>query len=497
MRRFVILLAVLLTSGGRAEIKLAPLFSDHAVLQQQLEVPIWGTAAPGESVTVSLADKTVTVAANAAGEWLAKLNQLPAGGPHTLTVKGTNTLTVKDVLVGEVWLGSGQSNMAMTVNRCANAEKEAAEAQYPQLRMFTVKSGPNLKPQTAVTGQWIVCSPMTVNAFSGTGYFFGRELHTTLKVPVGIINSSVGGTPIEAWTSLPAQSAVPELARLVELAEKADADYNPERAKANYEKQLAQWKEAVAAAKAAGKPEPTKPREPTQPKTGTGFPSVLFNGKIHPLKPYRLRGVIWYQGEANTDAARAKLYEQQLTTLITDWRTHWQQPDLPFGWVQLPNYAAGQRDWPTVRAGMAKCLKLPNTGMAVTIDIGEASDIHPRNKQDVGLRLAKWALATVYGQKIAYRGPEVENLGTAGAQLVVTFNQAEGGLVVKGERLTGFEIAGGDEQWHPAEATVEGRTVRLSSPKVPMPAKVRYGWANQPTCNLYNAAGLPAGPFLR
>jgi sialate O-acetylesterase len=478
--------------------RLAALFSDHMVLQRDKPVPVWGWAEPGTDLTVSFAGQTVSAKADQAGRWKASLAPLPASAdPRELTIRaGTKVVTsVKDVLVGEVWLGSGQSNMAMTVNRCADFPKEQQSANFPLIRMFREESPASEKPCDNAKGTWAVCSPQTVGGFSGTLYFFGRELHRELKVPVGLINSSVGGTPIESWVAAEAQLAMPELKPVAEAKAKADATFDPAKAKLNHEKALAKWKADSDKAKAAGQPAPRKPIDPVEARARRGGPGGLFNGKINPLIPYALRGVTWYQGEANTGAAEADFYQHYLKALIADWRSRWAD-ELPFAWVQLPNFNRDGEGWPLVREGMKRTLALPRTGMAITIDIGDPKDIHPANKQDVGKRLALWALATVYGRKVeSFCGPIPTGHGINGSAVSVSFHHADGGLVAKGGDLVEFELAGTDGVWKPAKAVIVGQTVQVSSPEVAMPVGVRYGWSSNPACRLFNGAGLPASPF--
>ncbi|MEN9573556.1 MAG: hypothetical protein RL514_1411 [Verrucomicrobiota bacterium] len=483
-----------LAAAAPAEVKLPAIFGDHMVLQRDTAVPVWGTAAPGEEVTVSIAGQTATAKAGADGKWFVKLTKLAAAGPHTLTVKGANTLTFSDVLVGEVWLGSGQSNMAMTVNRAKDYEAEQAAAKFPQIRMFTEASSAANSAQSEGKGKWVVCAPESVGGFSATAYFFGREIHKALNVPVGLINSSVGGTPIESWIAPEAQKASPELKGFFETQAKAARPVDPEKAKAKFEQDTAAWKEAAKKAKADGKPAPKRPVDPTALAERKGNVGGLFNGKISPLIPYAMRGALWYQGEANSSPDKAAFYHAQLALLVTDWRARWGY-DFPFAWVQLPNFSGAGRDWPLVREAMLQTLALPKTGMAITIDIGEEKDIHPKNKQDVGRRLAAWALGTVYGQKVATSGPLPAGHQVRGSEVVLSFKHTDGGLVAKGGELKGFVIAGEDKQWKPAQARIEGDKVIVTSTDVKQPTAVRYAWENWPTCNLYNGAGLPASPF--
>jgi len=494
-----LLLCGLLTTAW-ADVKLPGVMGDHMVLQQEVAIPVWGWAEPGEKVTVTLGDQSKTSTACEAGKWSVTFEAMKAGGPYVLKVQGKNLVELKDVLVGEVWLCSGQSNMQWTVSSSANRDEEIAAGDYPKLRMFTVDRKTALEPQSTCGGSWQVASPQTVGGFSATAYFFGRELHKQLGVPVGLINSSWGGTPIEAWTSQKDQEAVPELAAKVESHRKAVQSFDPENAKKQYEKQLADW-ERTTKAKGWSKNLPRKPGLPQNPGLSPHGPGSLYNGMIAPLAPYFIRGAIWYQGESN--AGNAKIYGLQMKTMITNWRRDWKQGDFAFLSVQLPNFMAPQQSpsepvagWPLLREEFVKTLALPNTGMAITIDIGEAKNIHPKNKQDVGKRLAQWALAKNYGKDCVASGPLYKSMQKQGDKIVLQFDYADGGLVVHGgDKLKGFAIAGEDKKFVWADAKIEGNSVAVSSAEVKSPSAVRYAWANNPDCNLFNKAGLPASPF--
>jgi hypothetical protein len=490
-------------STAHADVKLPAIFSDHMVLQQDKPVAIWGWADAGEEVTVTVADVTAKATPDASGKWTAKLQKVKvAAKPIAMTVKGKNALTVNDVLIGEVWLCSGQSNMAFQVARTNDAEKEIAAANYPQIRMFTVDRNPQPQPQTDCKGKWEVCSPATVKTFSAAAYFFGRELHQKLSVPVGLINSSYGGTDIAAWTSFEPQAKVPELIAQMESWERQEKTYDPEKAKANYEKQLAAFNENAKKAKAENKPAPRKPTPPVRPSLNQNRPTNLYNGMIAPILPYTIRGAIWYQGEHNGSDAGGLLYRKQLPLLIADWRQRWGD-EFYFGFVQLPNFIRAGEGWPLVREAMLKTLmSVPKTGMAVTIDVGNPKDVHPTDKQTVGHRLAMWALGDVYGQAgVATCGPIAVSHDVRNGEMVITFKHADGGLVVKenanakGTELQGFTIAGDDGKFVPATAKIEGDKVIVYSREVTKPAAVRYAWQDNPACNLYNGQGIPASPF--
>ncbi|MCE5325946.1 MAG: sialate O-acetylesterase [Planctomycetaceae bacterium] len=458
------LLAVSSAALAAGELKLPAIISDHMVLQADKAAPIWGWAAADVKVTVSFADQKLTAAADKDGKWSVEFKGLKAGTAGKLVVSaGEKSITVNDVLVGEVWLGSGQSNMWWRVSQAANARAEAAVAKYPQIRMFTVKQAGSPAPAADCAGSWEVCTPQTVLGFSATAYYFGRDLHKALKQPVGLINSSVGGTPIESW--LPA-------------APKAD-DAKADEPKATPAPRKATPKAAKARKRSAGGGD-------------------LYNGMMAPLAPYGLRGFLWYQGESN--AGNGKLYVSQLATLIKSWRDAWSDETAFFLTVQLPNFQAPQKQpvessgWAMVREAELKSLTLPNTGIAVTIDIGEAGNIHPKNKQDVGKRLALWALATVYDKKLTYCGPLYKSMAVEGDKIVLSFDHIGGGLAVQGGgKLKGFAVAGEDKKFVWADATITGDTVVLTGVKNPKAA--RYAWANNPDCNLVNKDALPASPF--
>ena len=497
-----LLLAVCVAWPAVAEVRLPAVFSDQMVLQRDVPVTVWGWADAGEKVAVGIAGQSKDATADRSGKWSAKLEAMPAGGPHELTVRGESTLRVAGVLVGEVWLCSGQSNMAMAVKGVVNAEQEMAAADYPRLRMFTVERAAAVEPQSDCQGGWQASSPETVAGFSATAYFFGRRLHKDLDVPVGLINSSWGGTAVEAWTNLKVQEQVPQIAPVLEVSRENIARYDPDKAAAAYETQLARWKEAAAKAKAAGRRPPRAPQKPSDPRMSQNRPGNLYNGMIAPLVPYAIRGAIWYQGERNSRDEPSRLYGTQLRTMITNWRDDWGQGDFPFLTVQLPNFMAPQAEpsenagWVMVREGMLKTLSLPNTGLAVTVDIGEEKNIHPKNKQDVGKRLALWALAGTYGKDVVGSGPIFRSMARRDGKIVLEFEHVDGGLAARGGGpLKGFAVAGADRKFVWADAAIEGDTVVVSSPSVANPVAVRYGWASNPDCNLANQAGLPASPF--
>jgi sialate O-acetylesterase len=485
-------------SHASADVELPSIFSDHMVLLRADKVPVWGWAAPGEEVRVTFRGISAEAKAGADGKWATSLrgiDKLPQGPAEPMAVEGKNRIEILDVLVGEVWLGSGQSNMAMKVNGVNNYDAEQAAADLPMIRMFLEESTFSDTPLEKPVGKWFVCSPETVGTFSATAFFFGRELHKRLGVPVGLVVSAVGGTAIESWTSPEAQKKSAELAPFADVVAKLKAEMTNPETMARYEQQLANWKAAAEKARAEGGRPPRKPRDPKELAEKRFNAGGLFNGKIASLIPYAIRGVIWYQGENNAMPEKAPYYRHQLPVLIADWRGRWGS-ELPFAWVQLAGFSGEGKNWPTIREAMLQSLSVPKTGMAVTIDIGEEKNIHPKNKQDVGFRLAQWALGTVYAEKVpATSGPLPAGHEVRGKEIVVRFEHADGGLAFKGGEPKGFAVAGEDRKWVPATARIEGETLAISSPGVPRPVAARYAWANFIECNFTNGAGLPASPF--
>jgi sialate O-acetylesterase len=626
--------------------RLAALFTDGMVLQRDCPIPVWGWAEAGRTITVELVGRSAQATAGTDGWWRAVLPALPAGGPHTLVVRGPQQAVIRDVLVGEVWVCSGQSNMEWPLEMSAQAAKVVAEADYPQIRLFTVPKRAQAQPADDVSSAWCVCTPSDVGGFSAVGYYFGRELHRRLNVPVGLINASWGGTVAQAWTDRATLEAEPELAGYIEELQQVETlrDRAPEQVAAQRAEFLAKlpqdagnrgmaagwarcdyddsdWRTMVLPAywngvhptngvfwfrravdvpaswagcelklslgavdksddcyvngvrvggmnwtehpdswatprnyllpaglikpgrnviavrvvsnyTGGGMPGPSSlmrlhspaashdkplvltgqwrycieqdfgpaPKIPEpQMATAQNQPTQLFNGMIAPLIPYAVRGVIWYQGESNADDAAR--YRTLFPAMIRGWRRAWERDDLAFHFVQLCNYArekptaeSDNSRWAELREAQAAALALPSTGMAVTIDIGEPNDIHPRNKEDVGKRLAYGALARTYGLDTPCRGPSYRSMAVAGDEVRVEFDHA-GGLAAKDDAISGFALAGRDRIFHPATGTIDGTAVLLCSPEVPAPVAVRYGWADCPVCTLYNAAGLPAEPF--
>jgi sialate O-acetylesterase len=488
----------------RADVKLPKLISDGMVLQQAMPVNIWGTADPGEHVAVTFEGQHSSGVADAAGHWQIKLNPLSPGGPFTLTVAGKNTLVLHDVLVGEVWVCSGQSNMEMPVGTNSagwssgvlNYQDEIAHADYPTLRLFTVQRAVASRPQTDVQGSWIAAHGQAVSDFSATAYFFGRDLQKVLNVPVGLIHSSWGGTTAEAWTSRGTLESNPEFKSIVDDGAKLLAKYP--KVFQDYDQQLAQWRQDSEKVEAEGLPLPALPPVFKDPRSDPARPSGLFNGMIIPLTPFTIRGVIWYQGESNAD--RPFQYRKLFPAMIQDWRQSWGEGDFPFLYVQLANWGVHSLKWrwPELREAQAMTLSVPKTAMAVTIDIGDGSDIHPKNKQEVGYRLAVAAQGVAYGRDVVYSGPTFDSMAAEDGRLRLRFKHADGGMISKSLSIinvSGFEVAGEDRKFVAADAKIEGDTVIVSSADISHPVAVRYGWGMNPRPSLYNRAGLPASPF--
>jgi sialate O-acetylesterase len=494
---------VLTCSYLHAAVSLASPFTDHAVLQRERPVPVWGMATVGERITVTCQGVTATTITDSKGRWSVVLAPLPVGGPYQMVVSGSTTIALKDILVGDVWLCSGQSNMAFTVKQVDHGISEIAQANHPQMRLFQVARKAADAPLATCAGAWNRCSPATIERFSAVAYYFGRELHSALSVPIGLIDASWGGTMAEPWTTQQGLESSPEFKNVFAEWDKILKAY-PKAMETYRTVTLPAWERASAEAKAAGKTAARKPFEPSGPNTLERRPAGLYNGMIAPLVPYALRGAIWYQGEANAKPVQDEAYRRLLPLMITSWRTAFGH-DLSFYIVQLANYGVNDEklatapwpvvSWPLVREGQAiTAATLPECGLAVTIDIGNPKDIHPTNKREVGRRLALSALAKDYGRTLEYSGPVFSGMTLQGGTAVLAFDHADGLAAAKGE-LRGFTLAGSDGRFLAARAEIQGPTVRVSCAGVQVPVAVRYSWANSPDGNLINKAGLPASPF--
>ena len=482
------LTALLAVSCCHADIKLPALIGDHMLLQRDAPVRIFGKADPGEAVSVAFRGQTSRTTADGSGRWEAWLAPMKPARAEEMTIQGKNTLKVSDVLVGDVWIGSGQSNMQWAVRQADNSEKEIASATFPEVRLFYVPRKPSATPVEDVDAKWLVCSPESARDFSAVLYFFGRQLHQDLKVPMGLIHSSWGGTPIASWISGPSLTGNPRLAPFLTFWQDMLARYP--QSYTRYEQNLKKWEEN------GGKgPRPALPMGPGNPHE----PTTLYNGMMAPLVKYTIKGALWYQGETEAGRSQGHIYGDALMTLVEDWRHAFGQGDFPFFWVQLANYgnAAKNGHWMRVQEGQVKATALQGTGVAVINDIGAATDIHPTNKQDVGKRLALLARHVAYGENgFVWSSPLYRQTTREGSSLRVWFNHAGTGLKTRGDGpLKGFVVAGSDGKWVPATAKIEGTTVLVSSPDVAEPQAVRYAWDYNPDANLVNSAGLPASLF--
>jgi sialate O-acetylesterase len=501
---FVIYFTLICSIGvAHADLRLAGVFSDNMVLQRDARDSIWGWAAPGQKVTVEFAGKKQSAVADQSGKWMMKLSPMSASFEgRTLVVRaGDAQLQMTNVLVGEVWLASGQSNMGVSLNAAWYGKEEAAHANYPAFRYMSVAVADADKLQTDVpvnkkTGRperWVICSPNTAPHIAGVCYFFGLELQKELGVPVGILRSSQGGTPVEAWTS---HEAFQQTAAGREcLAEWNEKFAHPDQDRARYDKET---RDATEAAKAKGKSAPWFPGY-QEPAESSQRPSNLYNAMIAPLAPFAFRGVIWYQGENNANPlARAQAYRELFPALIRDWRSLWHE-NFPFLFVQLPNYrdyGTNRLNWPALRESQVAALELPRTGMAVAIDVGTPNDIHPPDKKPVAHRLVLQALKIAYGRDNDADGPMFVKARFKDGHAVIFFKNLDVGLVSKsGEELKSFTVAGKDQRFYPAQARIEGDHVVVSSVQVPSPVAVRYAFINAPEVNLFAKNGLPVAPF--
>ncbi len=489
----------------QADVNLPAMFTDHAVLQRDMPVPVWGTADPGEEITVKIADQTHKTKADDKGNWQVTLTPLQVGDPLTLVVEGKNHVERKDILAGEVWLCSGQSNMEWPLSLTNNGDLETAAANNPNIRLVRVKEPGS---QTAVEdfeGEWKVCSPETVPGFSAVGYFFGHELNKQLNVPIGLIDDSWGGSSCEAWIRRDRLERNPLYAGLLKKWDDSVKDFDEAKWKADW----TEWRKKADEARVAGKKTPPNRPLAVNPAVGQHRPANLYHARLEPVMPYAIRGVIWYQGESN--AGRAYQYRDMFPLMISSWREDWKQGDFPFYWVQLADYKEEQPEptdsaWAELREAQTMTLdKLPKTGQAVIIDLGEGDDIHPRKKLDVGTRLARLALANDYGKNIVSKSPRYESMEKHGDKIVVKFKDVGGELMsvgTKDEDVQGFAIAGPDKKFVWAQAKIikpanggKADSVEVSSKEVKDPVAVRYAWADNPVCNLYNDKLLPVTPF--
>ena len=528
-------------AAAQAEVRVSNLFGDNMVLQRDMPAPVWGTADPGEAVTVTIGDAHATAKADGRGEWSVNLPAMKANAaPQDLVIRGRdNTLTVRNVLVGDVWLCSGQSNMEITFGYC-NVTQDIAAAALPTVRCLRLAHTSRAAPSREVPGQWMTCTPSNAVDFSGVGFYFARRLHQETGLPIGLIQSAWGGTRIEAWIppcGYEMETSLPDYREEIKRRHQA---YRAEVGKslAAVEQWVADTRVALALPVDQLPTVGNLPALPISPIVNPGlhnysYPAALYNGMIHPLVPFAIKGILWYQGEANYGDGPE--YYTKTRALVGGWRKLWNQPpsqssgasgpppqgsgesggDVPFYFAQLPNFEkpnpnpAGGDGWAHLRMAQLRCMQMTNVGMAVTIDLGESNNIHPKNKRDVGERLARWALHNEYGRKdVAVSGPLYKSMTVENGKIRIRFDYVAGGLMVGKKEgaapavaddhgtLRQFAIAGDDGKWVWADAVIDGDAVVVSSPQVPRPAAVRYAYSWNPAgCNLYNKAGLPASPF--
>ncbi|WP_345952926.1 sialate O-acetylesterase [Mucilaginibacter sp. PAMB04168] len=550
-RKYAILLfLILFVTRASATIQLPAIIGDNMVVQRNAKVPIWGKATAGQKIQIVFLNRTFTCMTGPDGKWSVRLATYPSGGPYQMLIKaGSEEIIIQNILIGDVWLASGQSNMEFGIQNEANGAAAISNATDKFIHFFFVPMTFALQPQdgTAPTdpdspnGKWVMCSPRLMadpkwawHGFSAVGYYFAQQVRLTQKCPVGMIASYKGGTPAQAWISEAGLKKEPAFEKYISARQTLIAEFG--QANAAYPQQLAdyrkaleiwrtevgnsfdkenkQWEAITAQAKANGQavppaPKPVRPapQSPPQPAGGFSAPANLYNAMIAPVVQYGIKGVIWYQGESNGDRlADAVEYKDLFPRLINDWRIQWKQPDLPFLFVQLANFRVSAKtpsegNWPWVREAQRQALSLPKTGMAVITDVGNADNIHPTNKVDVGLRLALAARHVVYGENIVFSGPDYRSYVVEGRKIRIRFKQTGRGLVIDtvrhpgGVELEGFGIAGADGRFVWAKATLDGNTVLVSSEQIANPVAVRYNWADNPPGNLYNKEGLPASPF--
>ena len=483
--RFVALFAVLLlTSNAQAALKMPNIFGNHMVVQQKMPVKVWGWTNPGQAVTVEMAGHSASAKAGTDGRFDVSLPMLDVGGPHTLTVKADETITINDVLVGEVWICSGQSNMQWSVKSSNDADLEKLSAKFPKIRMINFPQVGSQEPILTHDRHWQACTPETVAEFSAVGYFFARQLHETIDVPIGMINNAWGGSACEAWINRDVLSADEQFKPLLDRWIEMEQQFAELSTKANLTE------------------DETKKLNGLRGQMGGNHrPANIYNGVLKSHLGYGIRGAIWYQGESN--AGRAYQYRELFPLMISNWRQEWGQGDFPFYWVQLADFNAeqpepGDSTWAELREAQTMTMsKLPHTGEAVIIDIGEGKDIHPKNKVDVGRRLARWALANEYGIPVPFHSPQYNSMENKDGKVVLTFDHVDGGWrPFDVGNPVGFAIAGDDKKFVRADAKIlPDGSIEVSSNAVPNPASVRYAWADNPVCNMFSAAGLPLTPF--
>jgi sialate O-acetylesterase len=511
MLKIISLLLLITGLTAHAELRLPAIIGDNMVLQQKQSNPIWGWDTPGTDVKVTLGSQSKTAQADAKGKWTIKLDPLSASAvPTDMTIQGTTKRELKNILVGEVWVCSGQSNMGFNLNSVWDADLDIATAKYPQIRLISVPQVGTQELQDDFKGQWEECSPLTAGSFTAVGYHYGRMLHEMLGVPVGLIDNAWGGSSCEAWVRRDVLEKDARFKAMIDKWKQTEATYTDavfETQKAEHQAKVDAWVIARKEALKVGKPAPANPpRAPQNVLRGQHRPGNLYAGCLHPILGYGIKGAIWYQGESN--ASRAYEYSYLFPLMITHWRSEWKQGDFPFYWVQLADFKpeqaeAGDSDWAELRESQTMSIrKLANAGQCVITDLGEANDIHPKNKRDVAERLARWALAKDYGLNLPCRSPELKESTFEGGKAQLTFDFAPQGLrTIDVDEVKGFALCGADQKWVRAKASILGGSkkgtnqIEVSSPLVPQPVAVRYAWSDNPICNVFSAEGLPVTPF--
>lgn len=498
----------LFVTASSADIRLPAVIGNHMVLQQDKPIKIWGWAEPGEGISVVFADQRAQTSADSDGLWEVQLKAMKAGkGPYNMTITGTQSPAVHldDILLGEVWICSGQSNMEWEMRRTHSPTPEIQRAHFPKIRLFHVPRKVSPYPLDDVETEWKVCAPQTIREFSAVAYYFGRELNQKLGIPVGLISTRWGGTRIEPWTPVAGFQSVPELRDILEDMNAAEKEYREELK--GFLPDVKDWVKMAEAAISHEKNILHPPEMPVHPNSDRQAPTALYNAMIHPMIRFAIRGAIWYQGEANRNDGL--IYEKKMEALINGWRTVWELGNFPFYYVQLAPYNYGYLlddeksdtlDFyrlPMIWEAQLQALKIPNTGMAVTTDITNLYDIHPKNKRDVGLRLSLWALAKTYGWKgLVFSGPLYKSMAVEGNKIRIQFNHVGRGLIsLDDQPLSWFVIAGQDRTFYKARAEISQDSVLVWSEKVSEPVALRFGWHQLATPNLGNKEGLPASPF--
>lgn len=509
--RILPLLLLSLTLAAQAELRLPAIIGDHMVLQQKQVNPIWGWDTPGTEIQVTLGSQNKMTKADAQGKWTVKLDALPANSqPAKMIITGSSRRELQNILVGEVWLCSGQSNMGFNLGSVWDADLDIATAKYPGLRIISVPNVGTQELQNDFKGQWQECSPTNVAAFTAVGYHYGRVLHEMLGVPVGLIDNAWGGSACEAWVRRDVLERDARFKTMIAKWQQTEATFTDamfEQQLAQHQTQLKAWAEARKEAQKTGKFFTAKPpRAPQNPLRGQKRPGNLFAGCLNPIIGYGIRGAIWYQGESN--ASQAHEYRYLFPLMIKHWRSEWKQGDFPFYWVQLADFkdevvTPGESDWAELRESQSRTIAaIPNGGQCVITDLGEANDIHPKNKRDVAERLARWALVKDYGMNLVYRSPEFKTMQISGSKALLTFDHAPQGLrTIDVDEVRGFALCGADRRWVWAKASIIGGSkkgsnqIEVSSPEVSQPLAVRYAWSDNPVCNVFSAEGLPLTPF--